>query len=212
MNYHPVYLNLNGKKVVVIGGGKIAERKILSLIRAGADITVVSPSVTERILQEKSRAAIRHIPREFRKTDLKGAFLVIAATNSPETNKEVSVSAPALINVVDVPSECNFIAPSVVSRGPLSIAISTSGVSPAFAKTIRKELEKLYGPEFADYLKFVKKIRGKVLSEIAKGTKREAFLKSLGSDKIVRTLRAKGIGTIKAEVLERLERLRGIKK
>jgi precorrin-2 dehydrogenase/sirohydrochlorin ferrochelatase len=92
--------------------------------------------------------------------------LVIAATNSPDINRTISAEAPALVNVVDVPLLCNFIAPSVVKRGDLSIAISTGGTSPAFSKATRKELEKQYGNEFSGYLRFIKKIRAEAMASI----------------------------------------------
>lgn len=191
MNYYPVFLNLKGKKAVVVGGGKVAERKILSLIKASADITVISPHLTGRLLKEKTKHRIRHIARNYRTNDLKGAFLVIAATDSPEINSLVAKNAPALVNVVDVPSQCNFIAPSVVKRGALTLAISTSGISPALSKAIRKELERLYGPKFSDYLNFVKKLREKAMVGIKDKKKREKFLKGLASEKILKTLRKK---------------------
>ncbi|TAL24174.1 MAG: bifunctional precorrin-2 dehydrogenase/sirohydrochlorin ferrochelatase [Nitrospirae bacterium] len=193
--YYPVFLNLKGKKCVVVGGGRVAERKVLSLLESGADITVISPELTKRLRKESvkslnrakgSKGNLRHISREYKKGDIRNAFLAIAATDSMETNKKVSADAPNLINVVDAPSLCNFIAPSVVRRGPLTIAISTSGVSPSIAKAIRKELEKLYGPKFGRRLDSIKKIRTKALSEIKDKKKRERFLKKLGAEAIKR--------------------------
>ena len=147
--YYPVFLNLKGKRTVVIGGGKVAERKILTLLKADADITVVSPEITKKIEGEKLKGGIKHVCRQYRKSDLKNAFLVIAATDSQIMNEQVSKDAPCLLNVVDTPHLCNFIVPSVMKRGPLTIAISTSGISPALLKLIRKELEKMYGLEFS---------------------------------------------------------------
>ena len=207
MNYYPIFLNLKGKKAVVVGGGRVAERKILSLIKAGASVTVVSPSLTKRLLRVRSQKKIRHLPRRFRGNDLREAFLVVSATDSFATNREVAANAPALVNVVDVPSECNFIAPSVLKRGPLVIAISTSGVSPALSKTLRKELEGLYGSEFSAYLKFLKRVRVKALIEIGHRKRRETFLKSLASQKILLTLREKGIDAVKKVVTERLKKV-----
>ena len=144
MNYYPAFLNLQEKKAVVVGGGKVAERKVLTLLKAGADVTVVSPLLTSRLRKLKEAKRIRHISRTYRFGDLKDSFLVIAATDSPAVNTKVAEGAPALLNVVDVPFECNFIAPSIVKRGPLVFAISTSGTSPAFAKAVRKEIEKAW--------------------------------------------------------------------
>lgn len=190
--YYPVFLNLRGKKAVVVGGGKVAERKILTLLEAGADITVVSPHITKRIEKEKSRGNLRHISRSYRKRDLDNAFLVIAATDSLVTNDRVSEDAPCLVNVVDIPKLCNFIVPSTVNRQPLTIAISTGGVSPALSRSIRKKLEKEFGFEFAHYLKSLRKIRAKAMVVIRDKRKRSRFLKSLVSEKMIEMLREKG--------------------
>jgi precorrin-2 dehydrogenase/sirohydrochlorin ferrochelatase len=207
--YYPAFLNLKGKKAVVVGGGKVAERKALSLLKSGAEVTVISPFLTVRLVREKSRESIRHLARRYRKNDLKGAFIVIAATDSPEINHMVGRDAPALVNVVDVPAECNFIAPSVVKRGPLTIAISTGGISPAMSKALRKELEGLYGSRFSDYLGFVKKIRKRAMSEIDDRKKRETLLKGLASEEMLEILRVRGLTAVKDEVAARLRKIVG---
>jgi precorrin-2 dehydrogenase/sirohydrochlorin ferrochelatase len=204
--YYPAFLNLKGKKAVVVGGGKVAERKALSLLKSGAKVTVISPFLTVRLAREKSRESIRHLARRYRKNDLRGAFIVIAATDSPETNHSVGRDAPALVNVVDVPAECNFIAPSVVKRGPLTIAISTGGISPAMSKALRKELEGLYGSRFSDYLGFVKKIRARAMTEIDNREKRETLLKGLASEEMLEMLRVRGLTAVKDEVAGRLKK------
>ncbi len=209
MEYYPAFLNLHGKKAVVVGGGKVAERKVLSLLRSGADVTVISPFLTNRLDREKSLGTIRHLARKYRKNDLRGAFIVIAATDSPETNRIVGRDAPALANVVDVPSQCNFIAPSVVRRGPLTIAISTGGTSPAMSKALRKELEGIYSSRFSDYLGFIKKIRAKALTEIDDRKKRETFLKGLASTEMLEMLRVRGMTEVKDEVARRLRKISG---
>ena len=204
MNYYPAFLKLKSRKAVVVGGGKVAERKVSALLKAGADVTVISPSIAPGLQKELLRKRIIHLSRTYRRGDLKGAFLTIAATDSPETNRRVSKDAPALVNVVDVPSECNFIAPSVVRRGPLLLAVSTSGTSPAFARTLRKELEKSYGPDLSEYLRFVRKVRAKAMTAIPGKDKREAFLKGLASGEMLMALRTKGVGAVKETVLARL--------
>ena len=132
---------------------------------------------------------------------------MIAATDSPEVNSKVADEAPGLLNVVDVPWECNFIAPSIVKRGPLVFAISTGGTSPAFAKAVRKELEKLYGRVFSDYLGFVKTLRSRAMQEIADKPAREKFLKSLASGEVLDTLRTKGLDPVKKSVMFRFSKL-----
>jgi len=191
--YYPVFLNLKGKRVIVIGGGKVAERKALALLKAGANVTIISPEITKGIKREKLKNTIKYIPRQYKKGDSKKAFLIIAATDSYEINKKVSQDATCLVNVVDSPSLCNFIVPSVIRRGPLTIAISTSGISPALSKSIRRELEKLYGPEFTKYLRLLEKIRKRAMKEIPDKKKRTEFLKSLAKEKIIKMLKNKGL-------------------
>jgi len=207
-DYYPVFLNLKGKKTIVIGAGKVAERKIRALLKAGADITVISPAITKRIEREKQKGRIRHIPRQYRKGDSNKAFLVIAATDSLEINKKVSENASFLVNVVDSPSLCNFIVPSVIKRGPLTIAVSTSGISPALSKSIRKELEKLYGPEFVGYLKLLEKTRKKAMKGIKGKKRRTEFLNNLASEKVISMLRQKGFKEIYGRVKKHLSILK----
>ena len=200
--YYPAFLNLKNKKAVVVGGGKVAERKTLSLLKAGSDVKVISPYLTKRLEKEKLRGRIEHIPRQYRKGDFKSVFLVIAATDSGVINERVSKDAPYLVNVVDTPHLCNFIVPSIVNRGLLTIAVSTTGVSPGLSRSIRKELEKLYGPEFANYLKSVKVIRSKALKLIQDKKKRGELLKAIASEKIINILREKGFKETKKVVEE----------
>jgi precorrin-2 dehydrogenase/sirohydrochlorin ferrochelatase len=190
--YYPAFLNLQCKKVIVIGGGKIAERKILGLLKTGADIVVISPEITERIERARVEKKLKHISRVYRKGDLNKAFLVIAATDSAVTNEEVAKEASCLLNVVDTPKLCNFIVPSTVIRDPLTVAVSTGGVSPALSKSIRKEVEKMYGHDFCRYVKSLRKIRWEAMKTIGDKRKRALFLKSLASERMLRMLREKG--------------------
>ncbi|HYQ47934.1 MAG TPA: bifunctional precorrin-2 dehydrogenase/sirohydrochlorin ferrochelatase [Thermodesulfovibrionales bacterium] len=202
MNYYPAFLNISGKKAVIVGGGSIAERKAITLIRTGAKVTVISPTLTARLSREKKKNTIRHIARRYRKGDLKGSFLVIAATDTPAVNSKVAREAPSLVNVVDVPGECTFIAPSIVRRGPLTMAISTAGKSPAFARTLRRELERTYGPALGAYLEYMGRLRKEALAGICDRKKRERFLKDLASDRVLRLLRTKGLTYVKEKAEE----------
>jgi precorrin-2 dehydrogenase/sirohydrochlorin ferrochelatase len=184
-----VFLDLRGRDCLVVGGGRVAERKVLSLLRAGANVRIVSPKLTARLEKERSRGSIRHISRRFRKSDLRGVFLVIAATDSEEENRKIAEAKDLLVNVVDRPEFCSFIVPSTIRRGPLQIAISTSGASPAMARAIREEIEELYGPEFSAYLKRLEALRAGAAREIKDRKKRERYLKSLASRAIIRKIR-----------------------
>jgi precorrin-2 dehydrogenase / sirohydrochlorin ferrochelatase len=198
--YYPAFIDLENKKTVVVGGGKVAERKILGLLDTGAKVTVVSPGITERIEREKQKGRLRHICRGYGKSDLKEAFLVIAATDDRDINERVSRDATCLVNVVDVPKLCNFIVPSSMQRGPLTIAVSTGGVSPALARSLRKELEKIYGCEFSGYLKALQKIRARAMTMIKDGKKRAGFLKAVASENMLKLLKEKGCSEAKKAV------------
>jgi precorrin-2 dehydrogenase/sirohydrochlorin ferrochelatase len=134
--------------------------------------------------------------------------MVIAATDVSSVNSRIAREAPSLVNVVDVPEECTFIASSVITRGPLTIAVSTGGVSPAFSRAIRKELENLYGTEVGRYLQFVGAVRKKALAGITDRNKRERFLKDLASERTLHLLRTTGVEAVKKSVEKKLERLR----
>jgi precorrin-2 dehydrogenase / sirohydrochlorin ferrochelatase len=166
MKYFPVFLNLQQKACVVIGGGGVATRKVQNLLKAGARVTVFSPRVTGllRRLHEKRKIVIR--ARSFRSGDLDKAHLVFAATDNRQTNEKVFREASALrilVNVVDDPDHCSFIVPSILSRGDILLAISTGGQSPALAKSLRKKLQKEIGPEYTPLLKILGAVRKKIL-------------------------------------------------
>jgi precorrin-2 dehydrogenase/sirohydrochlorin ferrochelatase len=166
--YYPVFLNLKNKLCVVIGGGKVAERKVISLLKAGAKVKIISPEVTETLKKLIQTHNLQWEKRPYQEEDLKEAFLVIAATNSPEVQVRVFQEAEEKgipCNVVDKPELCSFIVPSVVQRGDHLIAISTGGASPAVARRIREKLESLFGEEYTIYLRLMRKIREKVLAK-----------------------------------------------
>jgi precorrin-2 dehydrogenase / sirohydrochlorin ferrochelatase len=207
--YYPAFLNLRGKKCIVVGGGKVAERKVAALIRAGACVMVISPELTAALERRRAAGEIDHIGRKYRKGDLKGAFVVIAATSSEEINRSVSIDAPLLVNVVDAPELCNFIAPAAVRRGPLAIAVSTGGASPAMAAAVRGELELLYGNETGRYLLFLGKLRKEAIKMISDRKLRETFLKQAASQEILGILRDEGFQKVKDKVMERLLKMSG---
>ncbi len=142
--YYPIYLDIQGRRCVVIGAGGVAERKVRQLLDSGATVTLVSPSATKALRQWAGEAQLVWLQRSYQPGDLSGAFLAIAATDDNAVNRQVRKEATAervLLNIVDVPSLCTFIAPAVVERGPVSVAISTSGASPALARRLRELME-----------------------------------------------------------------------
>ena len=143
-SYYPVYLNLRGRRCVIIGGGTVAEGKIARLLDSGAEIRVVSPDATRGIRQFVADGSVQWEQRKYRDGDLEGAFIAIAATNVREVNRRIFEEANergVMLNAVDDPPNCSFIAPSIVQRGPVTLAISTGGVSPALARKLRESLQ-----------------------------------------------------------------------
>jgi precorrin-2 dehydrogenase/sirohydrochlorin ferrochelatase len=210
MRYYPLFLDLKGKKTVIIGGGGVAARKASTLIKAGAAVEVISPEITGSLMKHKANGKIKHKKRKYRKGDLRGAVLSFVCTSSREANRKVADDAKDfegthLINVVDNPSEGNFIVPSSLTRGPLTIAISTEGASPAVAKAIREELEEIYDADFAKYLWHLRELRNEVLAEISDDKKRERILKKFSSRKIFDTLRKRGVKAASREMLSLLD-------
>ena len=208
MKYYPAFLDLRDSSAVVVGGGKVAERKVRSLIKTGIAVKVVSPTLTSYLEKLKGEKGIVHIRRNYRKGDLKSVFMVIAATSSITVNKRVATDAEYLVNVVDSPDAGNFIVPSHVNRGPMTIAISTEGASPAIARSIRVDVEKRYGREFGQYLRFVEKIRKKAVLTISDRKRREKFLKSLADERLFQRIRKKGLSSVSNEILSSLDRIK----
>jgi siroheme synthase-like protein len=152
-SYYPIYLNLQGKRAVVVGGGSVAEGKIEKLRETGAVITLISPQVTPAIGRYAEDGALRWLQREYQTGDLEGVFIAIAATNQREANQRIFEDAERLgilLNVVDDPPRCNFIAPSIVERGAVTLAISTGGASPALARKLRESLGESAELKWAD--------------------------------------------------------------
>ena len=211
MRYYPAFLNLKNKKAVVVGGGKVAERKVRLLVKAGANVKVISPDITKPLEKLRDKGNIKHANRNYVKRDLKNAYIVIAATSSAEINTKIAGESENLVNVVDTPSEGNYIVPSVVTRGPLTIAISTEGTSPAVSKTIRKEVEKHYSKEFTNYMRFLEVMREKAVAEITDSNKRRKFLKSLASEKLIYIVRNQGFGAASEIISNRFNRVKNKK-
>lgn len=205
VSYYPAFINIKEKQCVVIGGGNVAERKVMSLLSCGAKIKIISPALTKRLEKEKLKGSILHICRNYRNGDLEGAFLVVAATSDDETNKVIASESSCLVNVVDAAENANFIVPSVIKRGLLTVAISTSGTSPAMARSIRKELETLYSKEFSKYLVFLKRLRKKVIANITDKNLRQRLLKEFASDNMLNILRRKGYKEARNIALKRLQ-------
>jgi precorrin-2 dehydrogenase/sirohydrochlorin ferrochelatase len=168
MRYFPVFLDLKEKLCIVVGGGSVAERKVKNLLQAGARVKVISPELTPPLSRLRDEKKIAHLSRSYRKKDLRGALLAIAATNNRPINERVFREATAdriPVNVVDDPAHSSFIVPSLVKKKDLMVAISTSGRSPALARILRQKLEKEIGPEYGRFLRLLGAVRKKVIPQ-----------------------------------------------
>ena len=170
-SYYPVFLDVRGRTALVVGGGAVAERKAAGLARAGACVRVVAPTVTAGLEAQARDGLVDLRRRAFRENDVEGVFLVYAATDDAAVNEAVYAEAEARgvpANVVDDPAHCSFIVPSVVRRGPLQLAVSTSG-APVLAKRLRRELEGRFPEDWAVYVDLLAEVRALVRSRMAGG-------------------------------------------
>jgi precorrin-2 dehydrogenase/sirohydrochlorin ferrochelatase len=205
ISYYPAFLKLEGKKCVVIGGGKVAERKIISLLEANAIVVLVSPDATPFLAKLAEEGKITWIKDTFKSNYLEGAWLVFACTNQREVQREVFQACEErkiFCNVVDQPDVSSFIVPSVVKRGALTLAISTSGASPAVSRRLRERLERLFGEEYASYLELMRRIRESILSKGLPQEEKERKLQVLALAPLDIYLKNKDYTLIKA-ILEK---------
>ena len=163
--YYPVFLNLEGKRCVIIGCGIIAEGKISKLKETGAQVTIISPDATPTIQKMAKKGVVEWTARKYQTGDLEGAFLGIAATDVRQVNQQIFQEAEELgvvLNVVDDAELCAFIAPSIVERGPVTVAISTGGASPALARKLREAIAEAPALEWADLANVLSKARKQI--------------------------------------------------
>ena len=221
MAYYPILMDLEGKRVLVVGGGGVAERKVRTLLEFGARVDVVSLDLSPALRGLSEEGRVQWAGREFEPSHLKGATLVIAATDDAEANRRVSAACRKQgipVNAVDQPADCTFIVPAVVRRGDLLLAVSTSGRSPALARSVRKELETRFGPEYADFLALMGSVREEVLAGGRDQKTNQAVFESLVQSNLLDAVRRKDwssaagiltkiLGTTwrEADVLSRLE-------
>jgi precorrin-2 dehydrogenase/sirohydrochlorin ferrochelatase len=179
MALYPVFLKLQDRKVLIVGGGQVAEEKIHAVLRSATDVTVVAPKITARIREWAEQGFLRHIAGEYHKGMAQEYFLVITCTDSETVNHAVYAearSAGVLCNSVDDPAYCDFYSPAVVSRGDFQIAISTGGHSPALAQRVRKKLEQEFGPEYESWVHWLGRMRASLMRALPQGQRRKEML------------------------------------
>jgi precorrin-2 dehydrogenase / sirohydrochlorin ferrochelatase len=186
MTLYPVFLKLEGRKVLIVGGGNVAEEKIYAVLRSATDVTVLSPQITDRIRGWVDAGMLRHLAQEYSSGMLEEYFLVIACTDSEAVNRAIYAEAQqagVLCNAVDDPNYCDFYAPAVVHRGDFQIAISTGGHSPALAQRVRKGLEQQYGPEYESWTGWLGRMREGIVRALPRSRRRTELLHLLTATK-----------------------------
>jgi len=185
----PLFLKLDGRLCLVVGGNPETEGKIGSLLASGARVRVVAPTVTDGIRKLVESAQICWAERSFRPRDLEGVTLVIALDEDDAVNEQVYREATVrgvLCNVVDQPERCHFYYPAVVRRGQLQIAISTGGLSPALASGIRRELDEQFDSAYAEWIEALGEARARVLKKFPRSPKRTRLLQRIASKRAFR--------------------------
>jgi len=175
-------LRLDGRRCLVVGGGEVGLEKVEGLLACGADVTLVAPDAGPELEELAHEGSIRWEQRAFEPADLEGSFLAIASTDDTDVNIRVYEEAEAramLVNVVDVPPLCNFILPAIVRSGPLAIAISTAGASPALAKRMKREIAETYGEPYARLAVILNEARGWAKATLPTYQDRKAFFEGI---------------------------------
>ena len=198
--HYPICLDINGKKCTVVGGGKVAYRRAASLVAAGAQVTVISPSFCDEMA---TLDAVTRKDKCFEDDDLADSFLAFAATDDRDVNERVAAAAKArglLVNVADDPPHCSFIVPATLTRGPLTVSISTSGVSPALAGRLRRALEEQLGEEYEQLLNLLSEFRPQVLANLPDPARRHDLLTALAAPEMLDALREHGLDAARASM------------
>jgi len=201
VKYFPINFDVSGRGVLVIGGGQVALRKVKSLRACGAAVTVVSPAFCSGLSRMKG---IRRIRRGYRKSDLRGACLVISAAGPQAVNRlawEHASEAGIPINVVDQPELCTFTLPAVLNWGELMITVSTGGGSPALSAHIRRKLEETIGPEFGRHLALLAEMRTRVKASVLPMEARGNLLRKMAGDEVREIIRRDGVAAARTHLL-----------
>jgi siroheme synthase-like protein len=175
-------LKLNGRRCLVVGGGDIGLEKVEGLLACDAEVTLVAPEAQPALVQLAQEGSITWVQREYETADLDGTMIVIAATDDTDVNIRVYDDADKramLVNVVDVPPLCNFILPAIVRTGPLAVAISTAGASPALAKRMKREIANMFGEAYADLAVMLNDVRGWAKGTLPTYQDRKEFFESI---------------------------------
>ena len=190
--YYPIFLDIEDRDVVIIGGGPVCERKAETMMKYGARVTVVAPEFTEQIAQWAKAGALRIRKKKYDATDLEGASIVIASTDDESVNTQIASDCRKRkipVNVVDVTHLCEFIVPAIVEQGSIQLAVSTGGKSPALARTLKEDLQKFVAPEYAEINDLLGTLRPSAKRVLPTDTDRKRFFDGIIARGVVEMVR-----------------------
>jgi precorrin-2 dehydrogenase/sirohydrochlorin ferrochelatase len=206
-HFFPVLMAMKRARVVVVGGGAVAERKVRSLLECGASVTVISPRLKEGLSRLATEKRFVHLERTYRPGDLDGAALAFVAIADTAAETAIAREAEDLnipVNVVDQPDLCTFIVPAVVRRGRLTIAVSTGGASPAWSRHIKQRIAGIFGDEYAKFFDALAAVRLACLREIPDPARRRRVLQKLADDSLLELARSMDARSLETLLRERV--------
>ena len=201
--YYPAFLDITAKRCLVVGGGKVAERKVVMLLQFNAHVTVVGPVITRTLLKLDNESKIEYFQRTYTAKDLDNTALVFACTDNSAINNKIKTEAARKkipVNVVDNPDLCDFIVPSIIRKGDLTIAISTSGELPLLSKKLRQKIEEVVTDDYLEYLHIIGEFRKHLLKTVKEARKRGLIMKDIAKMDMQEVI-ATGLAKIKKRTL-----------
>jgi len=190
--YYPIFLDIEDRDVVIIGGGPVCQRKAETMMKYGARVTVVAPDFTNAIESWAAAGKLKIRRKQYDSSDLDGASIVIASTDDEAVNTRIATDCRKRkipVNVVDVTHLCEFIVPAIVEQGSIQLAVSTGGKSPALARTLKEELQKFVGPEYAEINDILGTLRPSAKRVLPTDTDRKGFFDAIIARGVVEMLR-----------------------
>jgi len=190
--YYPIYIDIEDRSVLIVGGGTVCARKAETMMRYGARVTIVSPEITDEIAAWEQAGVLAVQRKMYAESDLEGASMVIASTDDQCVNARVARDCRRRripVNVVDVTHLCEFIVPAIIEKGSIQIAVSTGGKSPAIARTLREDLQRMIGPEYAEVNVLLGTLRKSAKEVLPTDVDRKRFFDSIIAAGILDLLR-----------------------
>ena len=202
-NYYPVFLDITNKRCLVVGGGKVAERKVIMLLQFNARVIVIGPAMTRALIKLGEAGKIEYFQRAYTAKDLDNAALVFACTDNGVINNKIKKEAARKnipVNVADSPDVCDFIVPSIIKKGDITIAISTSGGLPLLSKKLRQKIEEVVTDDYLEYLHIMGEFRIHLMKTVKEAHKRAVIMKNIGKMDTQEVIAA-GLAKIKKRAL-----------